>query len=397
MDRVKKQLGCTENIQYSIATEEICVAVLDTGIGNHPDFEDRVVAFRDFVNGRQERYDDSGHGTHVAGCIGGSGRLSNGRFSGIAPTCRLCVGKVLDERGEGSIESMYHGLLWVLENRLRYRIRVLNISVGIGEDGDKERVEELSGLLERVCEQGVVVVCAAGNKGPGEGTLSPLGTSRRVITVGCHEGGYFGNRRDLCENYSGRGWDALAYRKPDLVAPGTDIVSCNGNLRRDRRGGYREPYVKKSGTSMATPVVTGIMALWLQADPTLTIDDVKEILKETALNDEFTQASPHRFGCGKVDALAGIKKVLGIGAGVNDVIAESEILVSETGTNQFNIFVPSAQAISARLYSMSGAQVAAIDAQANDATLDASALPAGVYLLSVKAGSASRTLKIAIR
>ncbi len=71
MDRVKKQLGCTENIQYSIATEEICVAVLDTGIGNHPDFEDRVVAFHDFVNGRQERYDDSGHGTHVAGCIGG--------------------------------------------------------------------------------------------------------------------------------------------------------------------------------------------------------------------------------------------------------------------------------------------------------------------------------------
>ena len=64
-----------------------------------------MIAFRDFVNGRQGFYDDSGHGTHVAGCIGGSGRLSNGRFSGIAPTCRLCVGKVLDEKGEGSIES----------------------------------------------------------------------------------------------------------------------------------------------------------------------------------------------------------------------------------------------------------------------------------------------------
>ena len=281
MDRVKKQLGCTENIQYSIATEEICVAVLDTGIGNHPDFEDRVVAFRDFVNGRQERYDDSGHGTHVAGCIGGSGRLSNGRFSGIAPTCRLCVGKVLDERGEGSIESMYHGLLWVLENRLRYRIRVLNISVGIGDDGDKERVEELSGLLERVCEQGVVVVCAAGNKGPGEGTLSPLGESRRVITVGCHEGGYFGARKDLCENYSGRGPSPYAMKKPDLVAPGTDIVSCNAGIERRGRF-YRNAYVTKSGTSMATPIISGGAALLLQKYPQYTNLQVKQRLQYTA-------------------------------------------------------------------------------------------------------------------
>ena len=198
---------------------------------------------------------------------------------------------------------------------------------------------------------------------------------------------------------------------PFIAAPGSAIVSSintyNYNTAPDshvqdlvakKEDKSRTSYWEEmSGTSMAAPFLGGVLALWLQADPTLTIDDVKEILKETALNDEFTQASPHRFGCGKDDALAGIKKVLGIGAGVNDVIAESEILVSETGTNQFNIFVPSAQAISARLYSMSGAQVAAIDAQANDATLDASALPAGVYLLSVKAGSASRTLKIAIR
>lgn len=275
MDRVKRQLGCSEKIQYSIATEEICVAVLDTGIGNHPDFENRVVAFHDFVNGRQDSYDDSGHGTHVAGCIGGSGRLSNGRFSGIAPTCRLCVGKVLDEKGEGSIEGMYHGLLWVLENRLRYHIRVLNISVGIGEDGNRERMEELVGLLETVSEQGVVVVCAAGNKGPGEGTLSPLGESRRVITVGCHEGGYFGARRDLCENYSGMGRENLPYRKPDLVAPGTDVVSCNLNWRRDRRGIYRDAYTKKSGTSMATPIVSGAAALYLQKYPFSNSSQVK--------------------------------------------------------------------------------------------------------------------------
>lgn len=282
MDRVKRQLGCSEELQYSVVTEEVCVAVLDTGIGSHPDFEDRVIAFRDFVNGRQGFYDDSGHGTHVAGCIGGSGRLSNGRFSGIAPTCRLCVGKVLDEKGEGSIESMYHGLLWVLENRLRYRIRVLNISVGIGEDGNRERVEELSGLLETVCEQGVVVVRAAGNKGPGEGTLSPLGESRSVITVGCNEGGYFGLRKDLCENYSGRVREGFPYRKPDLVAPGTDVVSCNLTWRKNRRGVYRDPYTKKSGTSMATPIVSGAAALYLQKYPYSNSAQVKRQMVYTA-------------------------------------------------------------------------------------------------------------------
>lgn len=298
MDRVKRQLGCSEKLQYSVATEEVCVAVLDTGIGNHPDFEDRVVAFRDFVNGRTERYDDSGHGTHVAGCIGGSGRMSDGRFSGIAPTCRLCVGKVLDKKGEGSVESMYYGLLWVLENRLRYQIRVLNISVGIGEDGDRARMDELSGLLDTVSEQGVVVVCAAGNKGPGEGTLSPLGESRRVITVGCHEGGYFGNRRDLCENYSGRGREGLPYRKPDLVAPGTDVVSCNLNWSRDRRGGFRDLYIKKSGTSMATPIVSGAAALYLQKYPFCNSDQVKRQMIYSArdLGEEWS-----RQGWGMLD------------------------------------------------------------------------------------------------
>lgn len=298
MDRVKRQLGCSEKLQYSVVTEEVCVAVLDTGIGNHPDFEDRVVAFRDFVNGRTERYDDSGHGTHVSGCIGGSGRMSNGRFSGIAPTCRLCVGKVLDQKGEGSVESMYYGLLWVLENRLRYQIRVLNISVGIGEDGDRARMDELSGLLETVSEQGVVVVCAAGNKGPGEGTLSPLGESRRVITVGCHEGGYFGNRRDLCENYSGRGREGLPYRKPDLVAPGTDVVSCNLNWSRDRRGGFRDLYIKKSGTSMATPIVSGAAALYLQKYPFCNSDQVKRQMIYSAkdLGEEWS-----RQGWGMLD------------------------------------------------------------------------------------------------
>ncbi|MBO5474519.1 MAG: S8 family peptidase [Lachnospiraceae bacterium] len=278
MNRVRKQIGCSDFIQSEIITKEITVAVLDTGIGSHPDFDNRIIGFADFVNGRLGSYDDSGHGTHVAGCIGGSGRASDGMYKGIAPACRLCVGKVLDYNGEGSIESMYKGLLWVLQNRIRYRIRVLNISVGIGQDGTKERMDELIGLLDDIWAQGIVVVCAAGNNGPEEGTISPLGSSSRVITVGCHEGGYFGAREDLCENYSGRGGLKLLYRKPDVVAPGTDIVSCDVKCRKTNRGEYRNAYRKKSGTSMATPIVSGAAALYLQKYPYMNNNQVKRKL-----------------------------------------------------------------------------------------------------------------------
>ena len=92
-----------------------------------------------------------------------------------------------------------------MDNCKRYQIRVLNVSLGIGTSGDLERMGELVELLDAAWQQGIVVVCAAGNNGPKEGTISPLGNSRKVITVGCHEGGYFGARRGLCEYYSGRG------------------------------------------------------------------------------------------------------------------------------------------------------------------------------------------------
>lgn len=275
VNRVRKQVGCSDYIQSNILTENVTVAILDTGIGAHPDFDSRIVAFEDFVNGRQGSYDDSGHGTHVAGCVGGSGYVSHGLYRGMAPACRLCVGKVLDSNGEGTIDSMRRGLLWVIKNRIRYQIRVLNVSLGIGTDGEKNRMHELTELLDEMWRQGIVVVCAAGNNGPKEGTISPLGVSRNVITVGCHEGGYFGARSDLCENYSGRGSRNMLYRKPDVVAPGTDIVSCNVRWRGNNRNGYRDAYTRKSGTSMATPIVSGAAALYLQKYPYMNNEQVK--------------------------------------------------------------------------------------------------------------------------
>lgn len=290
MLRVRQQVGCSDEVMASCNGRGITVAMLDTGVAFHPDFDNRIIAFKDFVHGKKRLYDDSGHGTHVAGCLCGSGLISSGRYRGIAPACRLVVGKVLDENGDGVIENMAQGIIWVLDHQREYDIRILNISIGMGENTEKERMNHLLTLVDEAWKSGLIVVCAAGNMGPDAMTISPLGARREVITVGCHEGGYFGDRKYLCENYSGRGPSPYALKKPDIVAPGTDIVSCNARVRKAGRF-YRDGYIAKSGTSMATPVVSGGLALFLQKYPFYTNEQAKQKLLYTAkdLNDPWNK------------------------------------------------------------------------------------------------------------
>ncbi len=281
MLRVRQQVGCTDELVRACGSRGITIAMLDTGVAFHPDFDNRIIDFRDFVNGKRKMYDDSGHGTHVAGCLCASGRLSGGKYRGIAPYSRLVVGKVLDYLGDGNIDSMAAGMEWVLEKRKEYDIRILNISIGMDGKAQRERMERLVSLVDEVWRSGIIVVCAAGNMGPRPMTISPLGARKQVITVGCHEGGYFGNRDYLCENYSSRGPSPYAMKKPDVVAPGTDIISCNAALERRGRY-YRNAYVAKSGTSMATPIVSGGLALLLQKYPFYTNEKAKQKLLYTA-------------------------------------------------------------------------------------------------------------------
>lgn len=281
MLRVRQQLGCSDELQRSCGKYGVTIAMLDTGIAGHPDFENRLIAFSDFVNGRRAPYDDSGHGTHVAGCICGSGKLSEGKYKGIAPASNLVVGKVLDYKGDGIIEGMVRGMEWVMKNKSKYDIRILNISIGMGEAADKDRMEVLLRFVDDAWKCGLVVVCAAGNSGPGAMTISPIGARRNVITVGCNEGGYFGERENLCESYSGRGPSLFDLKKPDIVAPGTDIISCNAFF--EKRGfRYKNAYVKKSGTSMATPIVSGSIALLLQKYPFYSNEQIKKKIISTA-------------------------------------------------------------------------------------------------------------------
>lgn len=266
----------------------ITVALLDTGVAPHPDLAGRILCFRDFVSeGFQTdfrdgiSYDDNGHGTHVAGILCGSGKLSQGKYRGLAPGAKLVVGKVLDDKGDGSTEAMLRGLEWVMEIRERYRVRILNISVGIGDLDDKRKEWALRRKLERLWQLGILVVCAAGNKGPGDGTVSSVGGNSKVVTVGCHDGSFQAGAPWLCANYSGRGMPGAVIRKPDLVAPGTDIVSCCADCCRFH-GRWVNAYVMKSGTSMATPIVSGAAALCLQKFPSMTNEECRQKLQYTA-------------------------------------------------------------------------------------------------------------------
>lgn len=282
MDRVRRMIQLSYARKMGLTGDDICVAVLDSGCSRHIDFGNRIICFKDFINADEKQtYDDNGHGTHVAGIIGGSGFGSNGLYQGVAPKCKFVILKVLDQMGNGRFGPFIQGLKWILENHEKYHIRILNISVAVTPDSNQQEAENLLDLVEAVWNAGIVVVAAAGNYGPEEGTVAIPGLNRKIITVGCLDG------KGGCY-LSGRGPTSECVVKPEFVAPGNRIISCNA----DEKG-----YSMKSGTSMATPIVTGEIALLLQKNPTLTTKQVKELLRFSAVP---IKDSSHKQGWGMI-------------------------------------------------------------------------------------------------
>lgn len=280
---MKELIQWDESLNKKTLGANVTIAVLDTGVFYHPDFSDRILAFQDFVNGNLLPYDDSGHGTHVCGIIAGNGSLSKGKYGGIAPEANLVVGKVLNKNGDGDGESMIRGIQWVMELSKKIPIQILNLSIGIRNMNDQQLENKLIEAIELAWYSGIVVVAAAGNNGPKPMTISPLGASRKVITVGCHDGGYIGKNGSSCEEYSGRGPSKYEIKKPDIVAPGTDIISCNNKFVRFYKNS-NSSYTSKSGTSMATPIVSGACALLLSKNPDMNNEMVKRKIINSAVD-----------------------------------------------------------------------------------------------------------------
>jgi serine protease AprX len=283
------------------------IAVIDSGVApSHDDLMDsaagaqRVDRFVDLNAGRTAAYDDYGHGTHVAGIIAGNGFDSGGARSGIAPGAHLIVLKVLDRDGQGRISDVIAALDYVVTNQTALNIRIVNLSVATGVY-ESYHTDPLTLAARQAVTAGIVVVAAAGNAGRGSsgstqyGGITAPGNAPWVLTVGASSHmGTADRADDTIAAFGSRGPSAIDHgAKPDLVAPGVGIESLTDPASRlylvnspyllngTVPTAYL-PYMSLSGTSMSAPVVTGTVALMLQAHPSLTPNAVKAILQYTA-------------------------------------------------------------------------------------------------------------------
>jgi serine protease AprX len=303
LDRTSAAIGAqwvTTNLGFD--GTGVGVAIIDSGVTPaHDDLgANQVVHFVDFVEFQPQPHDLYGHGTHVAGIIAGSGHDSGGARRGIAPGAHLVVLKTLDDQGEGFISDAIAAMDYVIEHRAAYNIRVINLSVAAGVY-ESYRTDPLTLAAERAVDAGIVVVTAAGNHGRSAtgqlqyGGITSPGNAPWVLTVGAADHQGTADRADdTVAPFSSLGPSPIdGVVKPDLVAPGVGIESLadSGTTLYTNRPDARvwgtvptttEPYLRLSGTSMAAPVVTGTVALMLEANPALTPEAVKAILRVSA-------------------------------------------------------------------------------------------------------------------
>jgi serine protease AprX len=307
-ERTDATVGATSvRADFGLDGSGVTVAVIDSGItGWHDDLADptgavqRVDRFVDFVQQRGAPYDDYGHGTHVAGIIAGNGFDSGGARSGVAPGAHLVVLKALDGSGRGRISDVIGALDYVRAHRAELNIRVVNLSIAANVL-ESYTVDPLTQAAKQVVDSGVVVVAAAGNAGRDRsgktqyGAVTAPGNAPWVLTVGASSHmGTVDRSDDVIAPFSSRGpttVDRIA--KSDVVAPGVGIesLSAPGSLLYESMSPYllsgtvptpTFPYLSLSGTSMSTAVVSGSVALLLQANPALTPNAVKAVLEYTA-------------------------------------------------------------------------------------------------------------------
>jgi serine protease AprX len=304
-----------DQVWANLQGQGVTVAVVDSGIADHPDFQSgggsRIVAAINETAAANAN-DDYGHGTHVAGILGGNGNQSGGLYSGVAPQVNLINVKVSNELGVATTSDLIDGLQWILDNKAAYNIKVVNISLN-STVPEPYHTSALDAAVEILWFNGIVVVVAAGNNGTGSGpvTLYPPANDPFVITVGAAEDkGTPALSDDMVGFFSAYGTTESGFAKPDLVAPGRHVISTLAGT-----GAYayvnhvsnrvNDSYFRMSGTSMAAPVVAGAAALLLQDEPNLTPDQVKYRLMATA-NAGWPGYAPDRAGAGYLDVPAAV-------------------------------------------------------------------------------------------
>ncbi|MGC4768927.1 S8 family peptidase [Micromonospora sp. DT44] len=321
LDRNLTQIDAPDAWKAGYTGKGTRVAVLDTGADfSHPDLAGRVVERADFTAEGGDAVDHNGHGTHVASTIAGTGAASAGQRRGVAPDAQLVIGKVLDDHGSGEDSGIILGMEWAAT-----RADVINMSLGGSQADDGS--DPLSLAVDALSEQtGTLFVIAAGNNGA---QISSPGSAATALTVGAVD------RDDKLADFSSRG--PLINNnaaKPELVAPGVDIVAARaaGTNLQDPIDRY---YESLSGTSMATPHVAGAAALLAQRHPDWTGAKIKAAL--VGASDPLTGFDPYAIGAGRLNAARALggptsdQPVINLGTFAYPQSGTSETKLSWTG------------------------------------------------------------------
>ncbi|MEI6669096.1 MAG: S8 family peptidase, partial [Acidobacteriota bacterium] len=268
--------------QMPYGSAPVGVAVIDSGIQASADIpRSRIIRFVDFTGNpagvETDPYDDYGHGTHVAGLIGGSGDVSDGAYPGVAPNVNFVGLKVLDDSGTGSTSAVIAAIQYAIDHHDELDIRIINLSLG-HPILEPAATDPLVQAVEAAVRAGIVVVVSAGNYGkngangtPGyAGIVSPA-NAPSALTVGATDTADTVSRLDDdVASFSSRGptwYDG--YAKPDVVAPGNRLVAAaaQGSTIVGKNPGLRvgRTLLRLSGTSMAAGIVSGAVALMLEA------------------------------------------------------------------------------------------------------------------------------------
>ncbi len=253
---------------------QVSVAVIDTGVQlDHPDLKGRLGKGYNAVSTGRSANDDNGHGTHVAGIIAAADNDIG--VVGVAPEVMIHPVKVLDSSGAGSLSDVIEGLEWCIEQQ----VDLVNMSLGASQASETFRE-----MIKIAAERGIIIVAAAGNSGPTMDSIDYPARYPETIAVAAS------NQQDSIADFSSRG------REVDITAPGVEIPSTY------LKGEYRS----LSGTSMATPHITGTIALLKARKAELNLADIKAILRRSAY--ELPNYSPEYQGVGLVQAGVAINK-----------------------------------------------------------------------------------------
>lgn len=292
LNNLNSAIGADSAHRLKVTGRNITIALLDTGTYPHPDIirpRNRIILFRDFLDNLEFPYDDNGHGTFTAGIILGNGTMSGNEYIGVAPEANLISLKVLNQSGSGRVSTVLSALQWILDKKEAYRIRIVCIPLGCTSFLPCD-TDPLSRAVQALWDSGVVVCASTGNNGPYGSWISSPGINPSIITVGAAQtcGKTPCRENPLCM-FSSSGYTPDGNQGPDLLAPGSHIVSLNADTAfipktaAGHKSAKLEHYYRTgSGTSAACAAVAGASALILEKKPDLSPEELKSLLRHSS-------------------------------------------------------------------------------------------------------------------